>query len=57
MLSGQCVDGGDHVALVLQRDGLRKKWTYTEYLEDIKTAAKAFIKLGLEPHHCKFYIL
>ena len=57
MLSGQCVDGGDHVALVLQRDGLCKKWTYTEYLEDIKTAAKAFIKLGLEPHHCKFYIL
>ena len=47
----QCEDGGDHVALAVQRDGLWTKWTYQQYLEDIRTAAKAFIRLGLEPHH------
>ena len=27
------------------------KWTYAQYLEDVRTVAKAFIKLGLKPHH------
>ncbi len=49
----KCEDGGNHVALVVQRDGLWVQWTYSQYLRDIRTAAKAFIRLGLEPHHGK----
>jgi hypothetical protein len=38
-------------ALKVKREGRWKTWTYREYLEDVKTAAKAFIYLGLEPYH------
>jgi len=41
----------DRTALAVKRDGVWVKWTYTEYLENIKTVAKAFIKLGLKKSH------
>lgn len=28
-----------------------KYWTYSEYLADVERAAKAFIKVGLQPRH------
>jgi len=39
------------IAMAVKRNDEWVKWTYAEYLEDIKTVAKAFIKLGLKPHH------
>jgi long-subunit acyl-CoA synthetase (AMP-forming) len=41
--------GGDHIALAVKRENNWVKWTYNEYLADVEAAAKAFIKLGLEP--------
>eukprot|EP00092_Neocalanus_flemingeri_P008766 GFUD01009439.1.p1 GENE.GFUD01009439.1~~GFUD01009439.1.p1 ORF type:complete len:716 (+),score=170.32 GFUD01009439.1:61-2208(+) len=41
----------DRTALAVKRDGVWVKWTYAEYLENIKTVAKAFIKLGLKRSH------
>lgn len=41
----------NRTALKVERDGNWISWTYKEYLEDVKTVAKAFIKLGLEPYH------
>ena len=38
-------------ALAVKRNGVWVKWTYAEYWADILTVAKAFIKLGLQPHH------
>ncbi len=46
-----CQEGGDRVALAVKREGKWVKWTYNQYYVDIRTAAKAFIKLGLEPFH------
>merc|ERR1712079_232193 len=39
------------IALAVKLNDEWVKWTYSQYLEDIKTVAKAFIKLGLKPHH------
>ena len=39
----------DHTALAMKRNGEWVKWTYREYKEDVRTVAKAFIKLGLKP--------
>jgi len=39
------------VGLAVKRDGKWIKWTYTQYLQDVKRVAKAFIHLGLERHH------
>jgi len=39
------------IAMAVKRNDEWVKWTYAEYLEDVKTVAKAFIKLGLKPHH------
>uniref|UniRef100_T1II87 long-chain-fatty-acid--CoA ligase n=1 Tax=Strigamia maritima TaxID=126957 RepID=T1II87_STRMM len=36
-------------ALSIRRNGKWIKWTYTRYWQDVCTAAKGFIKLGLEP--------
>ena len=36
---------GDFVALTVKREGEWKKWTYKEYFEDCKIAAKGFIKV------------
>ena len=44
-------DAPDHVALAVKRDGAWVKWTYEEYLEDVRTVGKAFIKLGLKAGH------
>ena len=41
----------DNTALAVKRNGVWVKWTYAEYMRDIVTVAKAFIKLGLQPHH------
>ena len=38
-------------ALTVKRDGGWKSWTYRDYQRDIVSVAKAFIKLGLAPHH------
>jgi long-chain-fatty-acid--CoA ligase ACSBG len=35
-------------ALCVKRDGEWKKWTYAEYLADVRRAAKSLIKVGLE---------
>lgn len=35
-----------YTALAVKRDGEWKKWTYKEYFEDCKIAAKGFIKVG-----------
>jgi long-chain-fatty-acid--CoA ligase ACSBG len=51
MLEEQAVgDAAELTAMAVKRPGDDKwtKWTYREYLEDVKTVAKAFIKLGLE---------
>ena len=41
----------NNIALAVKRDGKWVKWTYQEYLDEVITVAKAFIKLGLKPHH------
>lgn len=43
----------NHRALAWKADAKSeyKYWTYKEYLADVETAAKAFIKVGLEPAH------
>jgi long-chain-fatty-acid--CoA ligase ACSBG len=41
----------DGIALAVKRNDVWVKWTYREYREDVKAVAKAFIKLGLKPHH------
>lgn len=41
----------ERTALAVKRDDVWVKWTYAEYLDDIKTVAKAFIKLGLKKSH------
>ncbi|XP_055353740.1 long-chain-fatty-acid--CoA ligase ACSBG2-like isoform X2 [Paramacrobiotus metropolitanus] len=38
-------------ALKIKRDGKWLTWTYLQYYEAVRTAAKAFINLGLEPFH------
>lgn len=40
------IAGGDHPALVIKRDGVWKRWSYTEYLQQVELVAKAMIKLG-----------
>merc|ERR1719323_30868 len=39
----------DVPALAVKRQDQWVKWTYKEYLQDVRTVAKAFIALGLEP--------
>ena len=41
----------DQVAMAVKRNDEWIKWTYAQYLEDVRTVAKAFIKLGLKPLH------
>jgi len=41
----------DNIAMAVKRNDEWVKWTYAQYLEDVKTVAKAFIKLGLKPFH------
>jgi len=37
------------LALAVKREDKWIKWTYKEYLQEVRTVAKAFIALGLEP--------
>ena len=37
---------GSRVAMKVERDGKWISWTYKEYLEEVKTAAKGFIKVS-----------
>lgn len=39
------------IALGVKRNGHWQTWTYEQYYNDIITAAKSFIKLGLQPFH------
>ena len=41
----------DRTALAVKRDGVWVKWSYSQYIEEILTVAKAFIHLGLKPSH------
>ena len=41
----------DRLALTVKREGRWVSWTYQQYEAEIVTVAKAFIKLGLKPHH------
>lgn len=41
----------DNTALAYKVDKTWHKITYSKYLENVRTTAKAFIKLGLERHH------
>jgi long-chain-fatty-acid--CoA ligase ACSBG len=36
---------------VVKREGSVVKWTYNEYLNDIKNVAKAFVSIGVRPFH------
>ena len=38
-----------HLAMTVKRDDKWMKWTYSDYLSDVRCASRAFIKLGLEP--------
>lgn len=38
-------------ALCVKRGGKWQSWTYEQYFNDVKSAAKSFIRLGLQPHH------
>jgi long-chain-fatty-acid--CoA ligase ACSBG len=38
-------------ALKVKRNERWMTWTYAQYYDDVRTAAKAFIHLGLEPYH------
>ncbi|XP_055351135.1 long-chain-fatty-acid--CoA ligase ACSBG2-like [Paramacrobiotus metropolitanus] len=38
-------------ALTMYRGGTTTTWTYAEYIQDVRTAAKGFIKLGLKPFY------
>ncbi|XP_017770616.1 PREDICTED: long-chain-fatty-acid--CoA ligase ACSBG2 [Nicrophorus vespilloides] len=51
LLNRTAQDFPDQVALAWQEDGDWKKMTYKEYRENIRTCAKAFLKLGLQRHH------
>eukprot|EP00088_Acartia_fossae_P049686 TRINITY_DN5492_c0_g1_i1.p1 TRINITY_DN5492_c0_g1~~TRINITY_DN5492_c0_g1_i1.p1 ORF type:complete len:720 (-),score=161.38 TRINITY_DN5492_c0_g1_i1:926-3085(-) len=41
----------DRTALSVMRNNELQTWTFKEYEEDIRSAAKAFIKLGLKRYH------
>lgn len=42
---------GDQIALRVKREDSWQEWTWKQYWDESKMAAKAFIKLGLRPHH------
>ncbi|XP_041465614.1 long-chain-fatty-acid--CoA ligase ACSBG2-like isoform X2 [Lytechinus variegatus] len=41
----------DNIALAVKRNGEWKKWTYKQYWDESRAAAKSFLKLGLERFH------
>lgn len=42
---------GDRSAFRVKRNDKWLRWTYNDYLRDVKAAAKGFIQLGLRPFH------
>ena len=42
---------GGQIALRVKRNDEWLEWSYQQYWDEAKIAAKAFIKLGLAPHH------
>jgi len=51
MLNNTAARVPDRPALVVKRGDEWVKWTYKQYLDEVKAVAKAFIKLGLKPFH------
>ena len=51
MLNNTAKRNPNGLAMAVKRNDEWVKWTYAEYLEDVRTVAKAFIKLGLKPFH------
>ena len=49
LLAATAREAPDHTAMAVKRDGAWLKWTYQNYLSEVRTVAKAFIKLGLQP--------
>jgi len=48
----KCADRAPNkLAMRVKRNGDWVRWTYKEYLNDVRTAAKGFIALGLERYH------
>lgn len=43
-----CQLGGNRAAMMVKRDGKWIQWTYNQLYKDIRTAAKALLKLGLD---------
>lgn len=41
----------NHVALAVKSGKEWKKWSYRQYYDDVMRAARALIKVGLEPYH------
>ncbi|XP_077988880.1 long-chain-fatty-acid--CoA ligase ACSBG2-like isoform X2 [Glandiceps talaboti] len=41
----------NHIAMSTKKDGQTVEWTWREYYNDCRRAAKSFIKLGLEKFH------
>ena len=50
-VKNRCTKAGNRTALCVKKDGQWQKWSYNEYYRDIRQAAKAFIRNGLEPFH------
>lgn len=51
MFDEVCARGGDHLYMKVFRDEKWVEWSYKDVHRDVKCAARAFIKLGLQPHH------
>ena len=51
MLNNTAKRNPNGIAMAVKRNDEWVKWTYAEYLEDVTTVAKAFIRLGLKPFH------
>ena len=51
MLNNTAKRNPNGIAMAVKRNDKWIKWTYAEYLDDVTTVAKAFIRLGLKPFH------
>jgi len=51
MLNNTAKRNPNGLAMAVKRNDEWIKWTYAEYLDDVTTVAKAFIRLGLKPFH------
>ena len=51
MLEETVARAPNRMALTVKREGEWRSWTYHQYQAEVVTVAKAFISLGLAPHH------